>query len=113
MSAQKRAEKIEAGNLRSYQELEQKMKEMGVRGFTMDTGDTRLAILIDHLLIWGLITEDQRWDFELAFHARVEDELGEVWKKVREVESERDKPRIATPPPSGGLLGPNGQPIKP
>lgn len=76
----KRKEELEAGNDRAYQELQQ-----AVGGkFEMNTADARRELFVDMLIEWGVITEEQKLDFDIRFHEKIEEALTEFWRQFRE-----------------------------
>lgn len=101
---EKRREKLEAGNNRSYNELRQKLGPQ----FVMDTGDMRRELMFRHLVKWGVISTTQALEFEIAFHERVEASLNEAWEEVRESEKGRNLTVVQKP---SKLIGPDGRPL--
>lgn len=74
-----RARALLEGNERSYRELQQATNGQ----FRMSASDLRREMFIDYLVDAGILTEHQRWDFEIAFNTEVERSLNEYWEKVR------------------------------
>lgn len=95
--------KLEAGNQRSFDEL----REATGKRFTMDTSDLRRELLIEFLVDWGVITEEQRLDFEITFHEQVEDALNEAWDSWKQSQ----KPKISIVKNDSKLLDQHGRPI--
>lgn len=77
---QKKHNDLEDENLRSYQELYE------LTQIPMNTVDARLQLFIEHLQDWGIIDENQRLDFELAFQLKIKDALDKTWEQVRKVQ---------------------------
>lgn len=102
---------LEAGNLRSYNELGEAVQANFGRVINMDTGDTRRETLIEHLVLTGVWTEEQRLDFEIDFHSRVEERLDEEWEKVREAIAEAKKPKLQAVKKKNVLLDQHGRPL--
>lgn len=71
-------------------------------GLTINTTDARLQCLID-ALSKSLFTEQQRLEFELAFHEKVKESLDKVWADIQRQEKGR---RLLKP---GGLITPPGK----
>lgn len=105
----KKAADLEGGNERSYEELR---RETGGR-FAMDTGDARLQLLIETLTELGVITEEQRLDFEIKFHTQVEEALNNAWAQVRELKKRAAQPQLVVPgnAKGHGLIMPDGRKV--
>lgn len=99
---QKKVVEMEEGNQRSYEELQSKLQ-----GFNMDTSDMRRELFIEHLVLWGVISEDQKLNFEIAFHEKVEEALDGAWNKVRAAQ----KPKLAVVKKPSNLLDQHGRPL--
>jgi hypothetical protein len=104
-AVKKQAEEVAAGNERSYTELAQKM---GPSWPGMDTADARRETLIECLVEWGIITPEQLFRFELAFHKKIETALNSFWTEVRNQEG---KQKFTVVKNDTKLLGPNGRPL--
>lgn len=111
-SKRRRVEEAEAGNQRSYTELQQAIAEAGGRWGGMDTSDMRRELFIQQLVEWGIITEDQVLDFELEFHKRVEDSLNQQWESFRQQLAEAKARKLSVVKKPDVLLGPDGQPMR-
>lgn len=103
----KQVEKLEAGNERSYAELRQATENR----FSMDTSDMRRELLIDSLVEWGIITEEQVLDFDIEFHNKVEVALNDAWSQYREMKAEAERPKIAAVTKPSKLVDQNGRPL--
>lgn len=101
----KKVEDLEGGNQRSYTEL----REATGGRFSMDTSDLRRELLIDHLVEWGIISEDQKLDFEIKFHTEVEQALSGAWQQYRDARRHQAKLSVVKKPTA--LLDQNGRPI--
>lgn len=77
---QKKHNDLEDENLRSYQELYE------LTQIPMNTVDARLQLFIEHMQDWGIIDQDQRLEFEMAFQLKVKDALDKTWEQVRKVQ---------------------------
>jgi hypothetical protein len=102
---QKKKDELEAGNLRSYNELRQKL---GPRWSGMDTSDLRRELFMEFLVQWGVITAEQMLDYDFAFHKKVEEALDGMWKQVREAEGKSKLTVVKNPVK---LLDDKGRPI--
>lgn len=99
----KRKAELEAGNERSYRELLE-----ATRGrIQMDTSDMRRELLLEKLVEWGVVTEEQMLDFDIEFHEKVEQALNDGWAQVRESQ----KPNLKVVKKPGKLLGADGRPL--
>lgn len=104
---QKKAADMEAGNERSYGEIQEIIPT-----FTMDTSDLRRELFIKKMVEWGIVTEEQKLDFEIQFHAEVEEALNGTWEQVRAAQAAKSKKKLTVVKSTAAkLLGPNGQPI--
>jgi hypothetical protein len=101
---EKRRKKLEEGNNRSYNELRQKLGPQ----FVMDTGDLRREMFYTHLIKWGIITEQQALEFEIAFHEKVDSALEEQWAAFREMEKGRNLSVVRKP---DRLVDQHGRPL--
>jgi hypothetical protein len=99
----KKIEELEAGNQRSYEEL---LKATQGRA-TIDTSDFRRELLIEKLIEWGIVTEEQRLQFELEFHTKVEEAINNTWAKFREAQGRAKLSVVKKSAPK--LLGPDGK----
>lgn len=105
----KKSDALEAGNERSYQELQ----EATGGKFGMDTSDMRRELLIEKLVEWGIITSYELVDFDIEFHLKVEEALNGAWTQYREaVKQQAAKPKLVLPPTTPKkLLDVHGRPI--
>jgi hypothetical protein len=110
-SKQRLKDELEQGNARSYQELGELMVKEFRQSPQMDTSDMRRELLIEHLIMAGALTPEQALDFEIAFHRKVEEKLGEVWEQVREAVKNKNQPKLAVVKKGGVLLDQHGQAI--
>lgn len=85
----RKSEELESGNQRSYEELQEKVPR-----FTMDTSDMRRELFIEHLVTWGIITEEQKLDFDIAFHEKVDKALDGAWASWREHQEQKKQPKL-------------------
>jgi hypothetical protein len=108
---QRRKDELEQGNLRSYQELRATVMQHFNRDPDMDTSDMRRELLIEHLIKLGIFTEEQALDFEIEFHTRVEEKLGEFWAEVNNRIAEAKKPKLSVVKKGGVLLDKHGHAI--
>jgi hypothetical protein len=106
-----RSDELEAGNLRSYNELGETMVQEFNQSPQLDTSDMRRELLIEHLIKAGALTEEQALDFEIAFHLKVEEKLNEVWEQVREAIKKKKAPKLAVVKKGGVLLDQHGRAI--
>lgn len=77
---QKRATELLEGNERSYRELVSASHGQ----FKMNASDLRREMFIDHLVEIGVVTDEQRWDFEIKFNENIEENLEKNWASFRE-----------------------------
>jgi len=107
------AKKLEDGNQRSYVELQEEVAKHGGRFPGMDTGDARRETFFEMLVEWGIVSEEQFLEFEIAFHTRVDEALQAQWASLKEqiAEFEKRKTGLSVVKNPDVLLGPNGQPI--
>lgn len=101
---QKRITELAEGNERSYAEL---IETLAPRPFNMDTSDVRRELFIEFLEKWGVITEEQRLDYEIAFHEKVEEALNGVWEQVRQ----QKQPKLSVVKKPSKLLDAQGRPL--
>lgn len=103
----KKAEELEAGNERSYTEI----REL-IPNFTMDTSDLRRELFMKHLVEWGIVSEEQMLDFDIAFHTEVDEALNGAWAQVRAAKASKAQKKLSVvKKPEAKLLGPDGKPI--
>jgi len=100
----KRCEKLEAGNDRSYKELRE---AVGGAGFEMNTADARRELFFEKMVEWGVVTEEQMIDFNIAFHEKVEEALTHAWEEFRKV----NKPKLTVAKRSTKLVDGQGRPL--
>lgn len=103
----KKVEELEAGNQRSYTELCQAIGGQ----VPMDTSDARREIFIQKLVEWGIISEVQYLDFELAFHAKVEEALNGFWAQFREQQAQAQRANLHVVQKPTKLVDGNGRPL--
>lgn len=101
----KRIIKLGEGNQRSYNELLEASNGM----MQMDTSDMRRELMFDFMVEIGLITEDQRYDFEIKFHEKVETALNDAWTQLREGEKAASALSVVKKPK--GLVDQYGRPL--
>lgn len=106
----KKAAELAAGNERSYAELQAETHALGGR-YSMDTGDLRRELFIESLVKWGIISEDQKLDYDLEFHAQVETALNEAWEQVREAKKQRGQRHLVVAKKPEGLVDQHGRPL--
>ena len=100
-SKRKKVEELEAGNQRAYDELRK-----ATRGqFGMDTSDLRRELLIEMLIEWGILSEEQKLDFDIEFHKQVEKALGDAMTQIKQ----QAEPRLIIKQKAPNLLGPDGR----
>jgi hypothetical protein len=107
----RKAQELEAGNLRSYNEFGQTVQQEFGQTVNMDTGDTRREVFIEHLVKLGVITEEQYWDFEIEFHTRIEARLNEEWATLREALKKKGQPKLSVAKKPTVLLDQHGRPL--
>jgi len=100
-------EDLEAGNQRSYEEL----CEAAGGQVPIDTSDMRRELFYRFLVDWGIITEDQMLDFELAFHRKVEEALTNYWQQFREHQKKVQRANLTVVKNPTGLVDGNGRPL--
>lgn len=98
-----RAAELESGNQRSYEELQEVTKKR----YSMDTSDMRRELFIECLVKWGVVSEEQKLDFDIAFHERVEEALNGAWAKFREA----NNPKLQVVRSDKRLTDKHGRPI--
>ena len=101
-------EKLSAGNQRSYSEIQQATDGM----LRMDFQSARSEMFIDFLQECGIISEEQRVDFELRFQNTVEQSLKDAWEKVRQAEKQVKLHVPASARQGASIVGMDGRPIK-
>lgn len=99
----KKAEELEAGNERSFQEL----REATHGRFGMDTSDLRREMMLDKLVEWGVVSEEQRLDFDIEFHTKVEEALSTAWTNFRAAQ----KPNLSVVKKPSKLVDGKGRPL--
>lgn len=101
-------EKLTAGNQRSYTEI------MEVTGgqLRMDFQSARAEMFIDFLESAGVISEEQRVDFELMFNETVDEALTKAWEQVRQAEKQVKLHVPASARGDAKIVGLDGRPIK-
>lgn len=103
----KKASELEEGNERSYTEIQEI-----IPNFTMDTSDLRRELFMKYLVEWGIVSEEQMLDFDIAFHTEVEEALNGTWAQVRAAQAAKSKKKLSVvKKPEAKLLGPDGRPI--
>lgn len=107
----RKVQELEEGNLRSYNELGQTIRDEFKQIVDMDTTPVRIATLIDALVATGAWSESNRLDFEIAFQLKVEANLKEEWTKLRAALEERSKPKLSVVKQPSVLLDQRGRPI--
>jgi len=66
-------------------------------GTAMNTVELRLNTFIIHLVEWGIITEDQKLDFEIKFAETIQDQLIAMRKDYDEQAAAASKPKLVIP----------------
>lgn len=92
---QRKHDKLAEENQASYQQLQQQA------GVTMNTESMRLNLFIDFATEIGLLTEEERLNFEILFHERVKESLDGVWEQYR---AAAKKQQLATPKKPGLII---------
>ncbi len=108
----KKAAELEAGNERSFDELNAKLAEYNAPPQTMDVSSMRLELLIDTLKE-NPDFEEAMLDFEIACHTKIAKALDDQWEALRNAIKEYEKKQrgLAVVKKSDVIFGPNGQPI--
>lgn len=108
----KKAEELEAGNERSFKELNEKIAEYGGPPQTMDVSSMRLELLIEALKGRPEF-EEMILDFEIACHEKIAKALDEHWTQLRDAIKEFEKKQrgLAVVKRPDTLLGVDGRPI--
>jgi hypothetical protein len=88
-----RLQKLLEGNERAYAEMQQ---ATGGR-MNIDFDSARREMFIDSLVTWGVITEEQKVDFDLAFHEQVEQAIKQGWADIREQQRQAAQPKLVVP----------------
>lgn len=101
----KKITELEAGNQRSYTELLEKTKGRA----KMDTSDMRRELFIDHLVEWGVISEEQKLQFDLAFLKKVEEALNDFWAQWRA--AQEAPPKLQVVKKQAKLVDGRGRPL--
>lgn len=109
----KKAERLEAGNDRSFNELNEKLAEYHAPPQQMDVSGMRLEMLIDALKGRPEF-EEAMLDFEIACHEKISKALDDQWVKLREAikEYEKKKNGLAVVKKPDTLLDQHGRPLK-
>lgn len=109
----KKAAQLEAGNERSFKELNKKLAEYGAPPQTMDVSGMRLEMLID-VLKGRPEFEEIMLDFEIACHEKIEKALDDHWTSLREAIKEFEKKQrgLSVVKKPDTLLDANGRPLR-
>ena len=83
----------------SFAELQKKVKNL-----SMDTTGARIELLIDTLQEIGVLSKEQRLDFEIAFYEKIANSLKEMWTQLQEQERNQHPLKVVKNP---GLIVPN------
>ena len=109
----KKVAELEAGNDRSFDELNAKLAEYGAPPQTMDVASMRLELLID-VLKANPDFEEVMLDFEIECHTKISEALDKQWEKLREAIKEFEKKQrgLTVVKNPDTLLGPDGRPLR-
>lgn len=99
----KKVAELEEGNQRAYMEL----REATNNRFSMDTSDMRRELFIEKLVEWGLVSEEQKLDFDIEFHSQVEEALVGAWQQFRAAQT----PKLQVVKKPSTLLDSKGRPL--
>lgn len=96
-------DKLVEENTQSWKELHE-----AIPGIAMDTSDARLNMFIEFLTESGIMSDEQRLDFEIEFQNHIKQALDNTWEGYRKSKASRN---ILVPDNRGSLVDLHGNPL--